>query len=333
MRPTFTRFVAAVVMATAGLVQLALAGDTQTPDRTPQFSGLVQLEFGLSLSTLETGLLNDARDGHWDEHTLIAAALIASGVSSDAQLRGSCDLFAVIAAELKAELKNEAHLSPTWRQNAEKTLNFLHRRLLRGGYDLYATELPDVLATGRFNCVSATVLFNSLAAEAGLHVGALRLPNHTCTELLDDERRIRIEATCTDWSAASARSRDLADSTGETPFAASPQAQSEPPKGISDVALVAMIYYNRGVEAVKRSDFAQAILLNRLALALDAQNASARGNLLAAINKQALKLAARRQFAAALSLVDEGLQIEPSYEPLRQNRDYIDRLQKTSQTH
>jgi len=319
-------------MATAGLVQLALAGDVQKPDRTPQFSGLAQLELGSSLSTLETRLLNDARDGHWDEHTLFAAALIASGVSSDAQLRGTCDLFAVFAAELKAELKNEAHLSPTWQQNAERTLAFLHRRLLRGGYDLYATELPEVLTTGRFNCVSATVLFNSLAAEAGLHVGALRLPNHTCTELLDDERRIRIEATCTDWSAASARSRDLADSTGETPFAASPQAQSEPPEAISDVALVAMIYYNRGVEALKRSDFAQAILLNRLALALDAQNSSARGNLLAAINKQALKLTAQRQIAAALSLVDEGLRIEPSHEPLRQNRHYIIRLQTTSGT-
>jgi hypothetical protein len=91
-----------------------------------------------------------------------------------------------------------------------------------------------------------------------------------------------------------------------------------------------MIYYNRGVEAVRRDDYERAILLNRLALTLDSQNANARGNLLAAINKQALKLTARQQFAAALALVDEGLAIEPEHGPLQQNRDYIRRLRITS---
>jgi tetratricopeptide (TPR) repeat protein len=270
-------------------------------------------------------LLNDARDGHWDEHTLIAASLIASGVGNDMELRATCDLFRVIAAELNAELKNGPHRLSSAQPRAEATLAFLHRRILRGGYDLYATELPDVFATGRFNCVSATVLFNSLAAEAGLEVGALRLPHHTCTQLLDQERRVRVEATCADWSAASAGSRLIDDSAGAAPFAARPKAQSEPPEAISDVALVAMIYYNRGVEALKRMDFEQAIGLNRLALTLDPHNSSARGNLLGAINKQALHLTERRQFAAALSLVDEGLEIDPDHEPLRQNRSYIKR--------
>jgi hypothetical protein len=316
-------------VATAGLIQLALADDAPSAEVAPQFAGLARLEKGSSACILEKGLLDDAKDGHWDQHTLIAAALIASGVTSDAELRGTCNLFAVIAAELKAELANESHQSSAPQQGAATTLAFLHRRLLRGGYDLYATELPDVFATGRFNCVSATVLFNGLAAEVGLDVGALRLPSHTCTELLDGEVQIRIEATCADWTTAIARSRAIPDSTGGASFTASSLAQSEPPVAISDVALVAMIYYNRGVEALKNKDYEQAILLNRLALTLDAQNASARGNLLAAINKQALKLTARRHFAAALSLVDEGLAIDPAHAPLKQNRGYIDHLRTT----
>jgi hypothetical protein len=86
-----------------------------------------------------------------------------------------------------------------------------------------------------------------------------------------------------------------------------------------------MIYYNRGVEAVRRADFAQAIRFNRLALALDAQNADARANLLAAINKQALNLAAQRRFAAAATLVEQGLAVDPGHDALRQNRIWIDK--------
>jgi tetratricopeptide (TPR) repeat protein len=234
-------------------------------------------------------------------------------------------LFAVIAAELKSGPGAAANDE----QRAEKTLAFLHSRLLFGGYDLYATQLPCVLATGRYNCVSATVLYNCLAEAAGLDVRALRLPNHTCTELLDGERWVRVEATCADWIAARGQPRALANTNGESPFA-SQQVQSATHEAISDVALVAMIYYNRGVEALKRRDFEQAILLNRLALTLDSHNSSARGNLLAAINKQALKLSIRRQFAAALTLIDEGLGIDPDHEPLRQNRGYIDGLRTAS---
>jgi tetratricopeptide (TPR) repeat protein len=94
------------------------------------------------------------------------------------------------------------------------------------------------------------------------------------------------------------------------------------------VALVAMIYYNRGVEALKYRDLEQAIRLNRLALALDRDNVSAQGNLLSAINKQALQLVEQKDFAAAIALVEHGLKIDPSHSPLRQNLAFIKRSQK-----
>ena len=326
MTSPFRPLLVAVVVSAIGCSQLAIAGDVPPNSHPDETSQIEPFEPRLSVSALEAQMLGDAADGHWDEHTLFAAALIASGVANEAELRGTCELFAVIAAELKTNPGAAASAE----QRAEETLAFLHNRILSGGYDLYATQLPRVLATGRYNCVSATVLFNSLAAAVGLEVSALRLPNHTCTELLEGERRIRIEPTCADWFAARDRPRGIADSIDELHFAASPPAQGKPHETISDVALVAMVYYNRGVEALKGRDFEQAILLNQLALTLDSQNSSARGNLLAAINKQALKLTARRRFAAALSLVDEGLAIDPQHGTLQQNRAYIDRLRTTS---
>ena len=52
----------------------------------------------------------------------------------------------------------------------------MHRRVLRGGYQLDGTDLTVVLTQGQFNCVNASVLFNCLAAEFGLVARAWKFP-------------------------------------------------------------------------------------------------------------------------------------------------------------
>jgi hypothetical protein len=235
-------------------------------------------------------------------------------------------LLAAIAAELKSDPGSSATAEP----RAETTLAFMHRRLLSGGYDLYATELPHVLATGRYNCVSATVLFNCLAAEVGLDVGALRLPNHTCAELVNGAQRVRVETTCADWFAVRDRTHMFTHAIGEEAIVAGSPFDNKPQEAISDVALVAMIYYNRGVEALARKGYMQAISLNRRAISLDPRNTQARDNLLSAVNKQALSLAARKEFAAALSTIDEGLKIDSAHAALRHNQALIDGLRRNA---
>ncbi|MEX2142145.1 MAG: tetratricopeptide repeat protein [Pirellulales bacterium] len=279
------------------------------------------------ISPLESGLLNDAADGRWDEHSLFTAAQIASGVTTEAELLAAVLDFAALAGDLRAKLTP----AQTAEQRAIATLAFLHRRLLSGGYDLAATELPHVFTSGRFNCVSATVLFNSLAAEVGLTVRALGMPQHTCSLLLDGDLRIRVEATCPDWFEARHRAGVVPSSI--TTHLGSSEDPPEVGVPISDVALVAMIYYNRGVDALRHNDFEQAITLNRLALALDPENSEAKGNLLSAINKRALELAAQRHFATAIELVEHGLMIDPNHSTLRQNRVFIDRARQHATDH
>jgi hypothetical protein len=235
-----------------------------------------------ALSQVESRLLDDAEDGKWDEHSLFTAAQIASGVTTEAELLAAALDFAVLAGDLRAKLTP----SQSAEQRASATLAFLHRRLLWGGYDLWATELPSVLTSGRFNCVSATVLYNSLAAEAGLTVRALGMPQHTCSLLLDGDRRVRVEATCPDWFEARHRSGRTEVSNALHIGSASDSTDEGIP--ISDVALVAMIYYNRGVEALRHNDYKQAIALNRLALSLNPENSAAQGNLRTATSRLAL---------------------------------------------
>ncbi len=280
-----------------------------------------------SASPLEARLLIDAADGHWDENSLFIAAQIAGGVATDAELlAASLDYSALLH-----DLRSNVSPSLSGEDRAAAVLAFLHRRLLSGGYDLNATTLPQAFASGRFNCVSATVLFNCLAAEAGLTVAPLRLPQHTCSLLLDGDRRIRVEATCPDWFEA--RHRPVTLREGDEQFTGSADGPRDEGTPISDVALVAMIYYNRGVEALRRNQLEEAIRLNRLALALDAENTAAQGNMLSAINKLALELTAQKHFAAAIALVEHGLSIDPGHSPLRQNREFIEHSRQRAASH
>lgn len=60
---------------------------------------------------------------------------------------------------------------------ADAILRALHGDVLRS-YEAGASRLQDVFERGRFNCVSAAIVFNLAAARAGLPVAAELLPTH-----------------------------------------------------------------------------------------------------------------------------------------------------------
>jgi hypothetical protein len=262
-------------------------------------------------SSDEQRLLDDARDGRWNEHSLFAAALVASGADTQQQIQ------AVVNYErLKTALAQSISAQDSPRNRAAAMLHSLHQTVLRHGYDLRATAIHDCLATGRFNCVSATVLFNCLAAEIALDVRALGFPNHARSLVIASGEQIEVETTCADWFRRS--SADPATSPDELATAAHGD-----PRPLTDVALVAMIYYNRAVEASREHDFPAAIRLNRLALALDPDHALTRANLYSAINNHALAKCHQKDFADAIALIRLGLSLNPRHQPFHDNLLYV----------
>ena len=117
------------------------------------------------LCRLEQGLFADAADGRWDEHTLLGAALVASGVSDAGRLKG----YQMQMADWAAELERSGQVAGPPQAKAQAVLEFMHQRILHGGYELNSTDVALTLDEGRFNSVSASVLFNCLAARVGLN--------------------------------------------------------------------------------------------------------------------------------------------------------------------
>jgi len=255
------------------------------------------------LSPLEEPLLDDAADGRWDRHCLLAAALVAGGADEAIEIRRQ----EARLGHWVAELARSDKLSGPPRQQAEAIFAFMHERILTGGYQLDATDPALALDAGRFNCVSGTVLFACLARRCGLAVCGLEIPGHAKTRLLLDSGPLDVETTYPAWFQ-----------TARDPARQSP-ADAAGARELSPVELVAMVYYNRGVDLLAEGRFAEAAAANAKAIRLDPQSDTARANLLAVLNNWAIDLGSRGRYREATDLLARGLALKPDYATFKTN--------------
>ena len=270
--------------------------------------------FGEALTGLEQRLFADAADGRLDEHSLLDAALVASGVDRAEALQR----YARQRDALVEELRPLISPTQTPRRQAEVVFEFMHRRVLQGGYHIDCTDLRLALDEGRFNCVSASVLFNCLAGPLGLPVCGLEIPGHAMSRVSLPEEPLDIETTCAEWfrwMGNPGKQAEMAAKAAGTP----PSHPRGPIREVSPVQIAAMIYYNRGVDLLAEKRFATAAAANAKALWLDPDSTTARGNLLATINNWAIDLGNSGRCAEARDLLLQGLALDPLYETFGTN--------------
>ncbi len=264
--------------------------------------------FADRLSPLEDKLFADASDGQLDGHSLLEAALIASGAEDTKTLsRHNTQL-----ADLVTEFRKSNDKTAEPRLLATALFKFMHARVLRGNYRIECTDLRNALSQGDFNCVSASVLYNCLAGRAGLEVRGLEIPGHAMSRVLIPGGTLDVETTCPSWFCLMDDPKKQAEMVKKTLGRDTAKARATA-REVSPVEMVAMIYYNRGVDLLAGKKFEQAAVANAKALWLDPSSTTARGNLLATINNWAIALGGRKRFADAIDLLHRGLTLDPRY--------------------
>jgi tetratricopeptide (TPR) repeat protein len=272
---------------------------------------LPPIPFSYRPTALEEGLFAEAAAGQFDEFPLFDAALIASGVDDAKTLRRYDDQWAARVDELRRSQK--VHGTPL--AKAQAVFEFLHRRVLTGGYRLESTDLRDALDRGRFNCVSASVLFRCLAAEFGLAACGLEVPGHVMVRLRLADGPFDVETTCARWFHL------VGEEAPRDAKMGGPRRRRE----VSDIELTAMIYYNRGIDLLAEKRFPQAAAANAKALRLAPSNAVARGNFLATLNNWAIDLGSSDHETEAAALLRQGMAIDPHYETFTVNYVHLHR--------
>ena len=147
------------------------------------------------LSGLEQRLFDEINDGRFGHFPLLEAGLIAGGVDREEVLYRYCRRFDALVESLRSA----GAVRGTPREQARAIFEFLHKRLLQGGYSLQASDLRQAFDRGRFNCVTASLLLNCLAERFQWKAVALQLPGHAYSRLELCGETLDIETTCPQW--------------------------------------------------------------------------------------------------------------------------------------
>jgi len=283
----------------------------------PQWSAYE--EFEGPLCAVEEQLFADAALGRVNDAGLLRAALIAGGVGDPTELQWCADR----VAQAVKTLHDDPRLSGPPRRQAQVVFEFMHAELLYGGYVRDCTDLATTLRTGRYNCVSATVLYDCLASGVGLNVCGLEIPGHAMSRLFLPEGGLDVETTCARWFRILDDPRKKTEATQRVLGDASPDAARQRPREVTPVQVAAMIYYNRGVDLLANQRFADALHANAKALRLDPRSETARGNLLATLNNWAITLGTQGRYAEAAARLEQGMRIDPAYDTLVGNYTHV----------
>ena len=260
------------------------------------------------LTAIEMRLLADAADGMLDDFSLLEGSLIASGVTDSEKIAWYRADFAERTAALADACVDDA----SEKTKSERVHDFLHNKLLTGKYYSTCTEVNRAFDAGDYNCVTATILYHCISATQSLSPVAVATNTHVRSRFLGAPP-IDVETTCHDWF----------DVVRRDSHAMKFRTEQQVTRQLTDVELLAKIYYNRGVSLLEKKAFASAITLLRTSQLLDSADMPTRENLAAAMNNWALEECDAKNFEHAVQLVQEGASSYPEFLPFLTNDVHI----------
>jgi tetratricopeptide (TPR) repeat protein len=288
--------------------------DTRTPTiaLSPQqaLEKLSRLDAEVAkLSSAEAALIDDARDGSLDRHTLGTSCLVAGGLTDAKAMLHICAKLNRLEKEARAKIS----LSKAPAERATALLKFLHEGPMKGGFRAEQTDIHVVLETGEFNCVSSAALYTIVGRRIGLNVQAVEVPEHMFVLLADGDRKIDVEAT---------------DPNGFDP---DPKFRASAIKGfpgaygtltrrvLNEPGLASVVAFNHAVALAKNKKFANAVRADLIALALDSTNPQAHRNVTAHVINWSAALIEAGTFSEAADVLSFGRELSPRETALVRN--------------
>lgn len=256
-------------------------------------------EFAL-WSPKEWTLLKDVADAQLDKFSLFEASLVVAGHNTKE-----------VSAYRKQLESSIGRCRKTLPQSNRKTrlkaiFQHLSKDFLYGEYRADLFDVGQTLRDGEFNCLTATVLFQTFCRAYSIDSRVLWEPSHVqCWCPMSTKAGYIIETTAS------------APDNAISPLTYSVDLQS---RELSNTEFVGKIFYNRGVRALMTDRYPEALLSTWACCVLDDADRPAQSNLRACINNWALMSAQKRDIDLVQRLFDVGMKLDPDYEPFTRNR-------------
>jgi len=280
--------------------------------------GLEQSDISFDIHPDEQSLFEDAADGKLDTWSFAEASLLSSGVYKKELRQQYLQQINTLTEEARSVTNTETDKFTQGRL----LLDWLHKGVMKNGYVETQTDMSSVLQAQHFNCVSSSTLYNIIARRLGLDARGIEVPDHAFTILYDDTDHVDVETTtpqgfdpARDRAALNAFSR----TTGYTYISDKHRAKR---REINEAGLVALTYYNHGVNATEAGDYPLALLNYFRALSLDPRNKSAVKNTLVVLSRWSHQTIEQNKSRRAVDILDVALSFAPADRQTRHNMRY-----------
>ncbi len=202
-------------------------------------------------------------------------------------------------------------------------LERLHEVVLTGGYCRQATNPIVVHRIGRFNCVSATIVFVEVCRRLRWHTAPIGRPGHVACVVSTSGRFWFVEPTLRPsvWSEAIRPAGVVPHvTTGEELHGSlvSPLFPDEW-QVLTPSELVGTVYFNRAVDLLAVGEFAAACRAQLVAVWLSPRSAASWENLVGILNNWAVNEVRAGRLARARKLLQWGQLIAPNDPTLGEN--------------
>ncbi|MGC4004113.1 MAG: hypothetical protein QM811_13725 [Pirellulales bacterium] len=189
---------------------------------------------------------------------------------------------------------------------------WLHTEVFRR-YDLDASSPGRTLADGRYNCVSASILYRYVARTLELDAVGYCRDEHCRIALRQNGNWWILETTCASCVGESAvTARIASDALGRDRL-------------VDAAGMEALVWFNQAVDFARAGRVEAALKGNATALALDPRHGGAKSNLTANLNAAAIDALARRDATSAMAWLLLAERFNPPDETTRHNLDYLRR--------
>jgi tetratricopeptide (TPR) repeat protein len=267
----------------------------------------------------EKSLFAAAKGGRLGMWTFAEVALVASGVTDPSKRRGY--LARIDALEAQARQANGRATTP--RERGARLLQFLHDGPMAKGYVSDQMLLDAVLDTGKYNCMSSTVLYAVLARRLGLEARAVEVPGHVYAVLYVDGKPVDVETTSAHgFDPANPEEREKLRK--EKGIVVLESGHGDRGREVRELGLAAAVYANRSAALAGAKRYHEAAVAGFCALSLDPESPAAATNAVAALTNWTLALADDGKYEEAVRVARAGLATGPRDDSsLRNNRKVV----------
>lgn len=237
-----------------------------------------------------------------DSFPLKVSSLVASGVRENF-LSNYLNNIENYKNEILKSISGESET-----QKARVIFDFMHSNILKT-YGEFNNSMDVLLKTGKFNCLSSTILYSIFLEEFGLKFKAIALPTHVFTLLYADDREIDVENTTPygfDIRTNEKAQEAFRKLTGFIYTRSPDKIQLIDKKG-----LLAALYANFSFVDAKNKNYTSSFQNALKAYAIFPEIKLVASNTMAAYIDYANFLKERKEFEKCLNILKEAMQILP----------------------